>query len=100
MTRLNLARALIRGSFFILFLIASNVGCGTQGDESDRLRSSPATAITQSSPPWTKLAVIQFGSPQPPADMLARFQAAFNRLEGYCPDTSDRIGDFIVVGQR
>jgi hypothetical protein len=64
------------------------------------VESGSGTAISQSSPAWAKLAAIQSGSPQPPADMLARFQRAFGRLEHHCPDTPDRIGDFIVAGER
>lgn len=80
-------------------LAGFGIACGPPA-QSERPESGSGTAITQSSPAWAKLAVIQSGSPQPPADMLARFQGAFGRLEHHCPDPSDRIGDFIVAGHR
>ena len=67
------------------------VGCGG---------SPNSGSITGSSPPWAKLAVIQSGSPRPPADILGRFEHAFKRLEAHCPDTPEQIGDFIVTSQR
>ena len=55
--------------------------------------------ITASSPAWARLAVLQSNSRQPPEDTLARFERAFARLQVHCPDSAERIGDFIVKGQ-
>lgn len=85
----------------LTFVLAGALsGCGAQGGPEGDGSWATSQAITQSSPTWAKLAVIQSGSPQPPADMLARFERAFNRLEVHCPDLPNRIGDFIVAGQR
>src|SRR5262245_59995459 len=59
-----------------------------------------AQVITASSPAWAKLAVIQTNSPNPPKQILSRFESAFARLDLHCPDTQERIGDYIVAGQR
>ena len=36
-------------------------------------------AITESSPPWARLAVLHSNSAQPPENILARFEHAFSR---------------------
>lgn len=90
----------VRLDLTAVILVILAPACGTTGGDADRSRPSSITPITQSSPAWAKLAVVQSGSPQPPADLLARFHSAFDRLARHCPDPSERIGDFIVAGQR
>jgi hypothetical protein len=58
----------------------------------------PTSSITSSSPPWAKLAVIQTGMPNPPQEILMRFEQAFTKLERRCPDEPARIGDFLYSG--
>ena len=103
MTSLLRSQGLDSGFLFVVLLSGPIAGCGASGDgDTDRYDPSPVARkrITQSSPVWAKLAVIQSGLPQPPADMLVRFERAFNRLEMHCPDAPDLIGEFIVAGQR
>lgn len=106
-TRAATQRGAIIVSVFVLVGLASCVLLFNDPSSTSQntSRATPpalntAMAITESSPAWAKLAVIQYGLPEPPSEMLARFQAAFTRLERHCPDTLDRIGDFIVAGQR
>ncbi len=92
----------ICSSLVVLVLAGVTAACGAppSGESTAAGQPGGVQPITQSSPPWAKLAVIQSGSPQPPVEMLARFETAFDRLDVHCPDTPDRIGDFIVAGQR
>lgn len=90
----------MRLDFVVLILALVTAACDTSGGDSDRSRPSSVSPITQSSPTWAKLAVIHSGSPEPPADVLARFRTALDRLAIHCPDPPERIGDFMVAGHR
>ncbi len=57
-------------------------------------RAEPPQALE----PWEKMAVIQTGSPYPPADLETRFRTALEELGRRCPDEPTRIGDFLVAG--
>jgi len=71
-----------------LFLVASS-GSGCSGSQ---------PTVTRDSPAWAKLAMIQAKSPNPPRSVVHRFEVAFGRLEVHCPDTPERLGDFIMAG--
>ena len=56
--------------------------------------------VTSASPVWAKMASIQSGSPTLLPEMVDRFQTALTRLGVYCPESQERVGDFLVSGQR
>jgi hypothetical protein len=62
--------------------------------------SPPEAEVTSASPVSEKMASIQSGSRTPPPEMVERFQTALTRLNAYCPDSQERVGDFLVSGQR
>jgi hypothetical protein len=99
---------LMLGGLFLIGLLGSSQRpkpTASQSVSDTQRVSKPITAsepseVTDSSPVWAKLASIQSSSPRPPADLRDRFERAFARLNARCPDSAERIGDYLVAGHR
>jgi hypothetical protein len=65
-----------------------------------RAAPPPPQAVTSASPVWAKLAAIHDQSGGPSPALIERFRVAFTAIDEFCPDPSERVGDFLVAGQQ